>query len=152
MKKLSEHKAEVFAVAIDGEGTIGWSKTGNSYTIHVQLFNTGFEFIRPWAEFFGDDARLYIRPVRGNMRKPLYILSITGERAFYVLDQLVPYLRNKPKHARSAMNLHLAQQFTLYDLSNKNKVLREKYANELTRLNVEFGHGQYKKSVGEIAA
>lgn len=102
---------------IDGEGCIGVrrrratianrSKTP-TYTLNVSIEMTDEAPVRAAASCFGLDHLVRVR--RRALVKPIFVLTIAGQRAADLLQEIEPFLIGKPEQARVALEFWAHRQ------------------------------------------
>ena len=91
---------------IDGEGSIGIYRSGNTLSLTIQISNCSKDALDLFASLFGGEVRK--RPSSWHEDKspkwrPAYYWRLYGEKAANVIRHLSPYLREKKAQADLAL-------------------------------------------------
>lgn len=94
---------------IDGEGHIGASKSGHSYTIRFNIYNTDEQLIL-WCKNKLNVGHVHLKHSNNQKHKNSWRLNITKQSDLAkVLSMIIPYLKVKKEQATLALEFVLSR-------------------------------------------
>ena len=135
---MPETKQEQFyawlAGFIDGDGSIGIYKIGNSHQIRLRASNTSKDIIDYIHKTIGLGYIAKYKPKKG--RKSAYEWIVVSRNALAVLEQIEPYLKLKKEQASLVMNYQKTLKNTgHYRIPKPILLARDKIKNRIAVLN-----------------
>lgn len=133
-KILTKTEAAYLAGFIDGEGCIHIkrrSKT-NAPALVLSVSNTNKLVILWLCKLF--NHTFHKRRLK-NGTKDAYVFVVTGKKAGYILEQLLPYFKIKKDRAKLAIKFSKRIKGTGYKLTNKEVEIRLKFRSKIQELN-----------------